>query len=320
MHRYLIRRVLLMIPTLLIVSFIVFLTIRLIPGGIIEQMVWEMRRYFPDQIIDIESLKRALGLDAPIHTQYFRWLSDILLHGSLGDTLRGGQPVTSVILSRLPVTIELGLVAIVIAVLISLPIGIYSALRQDGIGDFIGRSIAITFIAVPSFWIATLVIVYPSIWWGWSPPLGVVPFMEDPLRNLEMFLLPSFILGMAMAGTGMRMTRTMMLEVLRQDYIRTAYAKGLGERVVIIRHALKNSLIPVVTVLGAELPVLVGGAVILEQIFALPGTGKLLIDALARKDYTLVSGINLIIATGIVVANLLVDISYAYLDPRIRYR
>ena len=210
--------------------------------------------------------------------------------------------------------------AVLISIVISLPIGIYSAIRQDTAGDYIGRSTAIIFIAVPSFWIGTLVMVYPSIWWTWSPPLELIHFAEDPLGNLWMFFIPSFILAMAMAGGTMRMTRTMMLEVMRQDYIRTAWSKGLKEGVVVMRHALKNALIPVVTILGAELPILVGGAVILEQIFALPGMGKLMVNALDARDYPVVSAINLIVATAIVVANLLVDVSYAYLDPRVRYR
>ena len=165
-----------------------------------------------------------------------------------------------------------------------------------------------------------MVMLFPAIWWGWSPPLELIPFREDPLGNLWQFFIPSLILGTAMAATTMRMTRTMMLEVLRQDYIRTARSKGLKERVVVIRHALKNALIPVVTIVGASLPLLVGGAVIMENIFALPGMGRLMLNSLQQRDYTIVSGVNLFIATAIIVANLLVDVSYAYLDPRVRYR
>ena len=270
--------------------------------------------------MDREALERALGLDVPMYVQYGRWIGDIFLHGSLGVSLRTGEPVVTTIFGKVATTVELGLMAIVISVMMALPIGIYSAIRQDTVGDYTGRSIAIIFIAVPSFWIATMIMLYPSIWWGWSPPVALIPFREDPLGNLGQFFIPSFILGMAMAGTTMRMTRTMMLEVLRQDYIRTAWSKGLKERLVVRRHALKNALIPVVTIVGAELPVLVGGAVIIEQIFALPGIGRLLLVSLSDRDYTLVSGVNLVIASGVVVANLLVDISYAYLDPRVRYR
>ena len=320
MHRYLIRRLLMMIPTLFIISIIVFLMISLIPGDVIDSMMQQGLAKRAGGGLDREALERALGLDVPMYVQYGRWIGDIFLHGSLGDSLRTGEPVATTILGKVATTVELGLMAIVISVMMALPIGIYSATRQDTVGDYTGRSIAIIFIAVPSFWIATMVMLYPSIWWGWSPPVALIPFREDPLGNLGQFFIPSFILGMAMAGTTMRMTRTMMLEVLRQDYIKTAWSKGLKERAVVRRHALKNALIPVVTIVGAELPVLVGGAVIIEQIFALPGIGRLLLVSLSDRDYTLVSGVNLVIASGVVVANLLVDISYAYLDPRVRYR
>ena len=321
MHRYVIRRVLLMILTLALISIIVFMLIRLIPGNVIDAMMMRARSEGVDvAAFDREALERSLGLDAPAHVQYFRWIGDILLHGNLGESLWEHVAVTTLIRSRIAVTFELGLMAVLISIVISLPIGIYSAIRQDTAGDYIGRSTAIIFIAVPSFWIGTLVMVYPSIWWTWSPSVELIQFTEDPLGNLGMFFIPSFILAMAMAGGTMRMTRTMMLEVMRQDYIRTAWSKGLKEGVVVMRHALKNALIPVVTILGAELPILVGGAVILEQIFALPGMGKLMVNALDARDYPVVSAINLIVATAIVVANLLVDISYAYLDPRVRYR
>ena len=320
MHRYLIRRLLMMIPTLFIISIIVFLMISLIPGDVIDSMMQQGLAKRAGGGLDREALERALGLDVPMYVQYGRWIGDIFLHGSLGDSLRTGEPVVTTIFGKVATTVELGLMAIVISVMMALPIGIYSAIRQDTVGDYTGRSIAIIFVAVPSFWIATMIMLYPSIWWGWSPPVPLIPFREDPLGNLGQFFIPSFILGMAMAGTTMRMTRTMMLEVLRQDYIRTAWSKGLKERLVVRRHALKNALIPVVTIVGAELPVLVGGAVIIEQIFALPGIGRLLLVSLSDRDYTLVSGVNLVIASGVVVANLLVDISYAYLDPRVRYR
>ena len=318
MHRYLIRRFLLMIPTLFIISVIVFGSLRLIPGDLVDMIVLEREKNAGGQV-DREAIERLLGLDAPIHIQYGRWVRDIFQHGSLGVSWRSPESVRTRIFGRVAVTIELGLLAMVMGLLVALPIGIYSALRQDTIGDYIGRSCAIIFFAVPSFWIATMIMVYPAIWWGWSPPVQLIPFTEDPLGNLGMFIIPSIILGMGMAGTTMRMTRTMMLEVLRQDYIRTAYAKGLRERTVVMRHALKNALIPVVTMIGFSLPVLVGGAVIIEKIFALPGLGRLMLEGLDQRDYALVSGINLIFATVVVLSNLLVDISYAFLDPRIRY-
>ena len=319
MRDYVIRRLLLVIVTLWLVSLIVFMMLQMIPGDIVDSMIAELERRGRAGV-DRETLVRMLGLDVPVYVQYGRWIRDIVLHGNLGVALTHGLPVTEQIFSRVGVTLELGVLAIIIAVLISLPIGILSAIRQDTFGDYLGRSVAIIFIAVPSFWVATLIFLYPSLIWGWSPSVDLVPFTENPIANLKVYAIPSFILGMAMAGTAMRMTRTMMLEVLRQDYIRTAYSKGLRERIVVVRHALKNALIPVVTVLGAELPVLVGGSVIIEQIFALPGMGTLLIDMLHRRDFTMVAGINIIVATAVVLANLVVDLSYAYLDPRVRFR
>ena len=321
MHRYLIRRLLLVILTLFSVSIIVFGTVRLIPGDLIDRIVVEnVRRSGVDGfIVDRDALEEALGLDVPIYVQYVRWVGNILLRGDLSVSLRNGEPVTKIMQSRVLVTLELGLMALVIGTLIALPVGIYSAIRQDTVADYLGRSISLIGLAIPNFWLATLIVTFPAIWWGWSPALGLVQFTEDPVGNLKQFAVPGMIMGTALAANTMRMTRTMMLEVLRQDYIRTAYSKGLKERVVISRHALKNALIPVVTIIGSNLPVLVGGAVIMENIFGLPGMGRLMLDSLQQRDYTIVSGVNLVIATAIIGANLLVDISYAYLDPRVRY-
>ena len=320
MRAYLIRRLLLIIPTLFILSILVFLSVRFIPGDVIDVIVSRMIELGaggPE--FDREALERMLGLDVPVHVQYGRWLGGILLHGTLGDSLLGHWSVEEKIIGRLPVTIELGLLSIVIGLLIALPVGIYSAIRQDTASDYVGRSIAIIGLATPNFWLAIMVLLYPAIWWGWSPPLELVPFTEDPLGNLGVFLIPSLILGTAMAAATMRMTRTTMLEVLRQDYIRTAWSKGLRERVVIIRHAIKNALIPVVTLIGLQLPILIGGTVIMEQIFNLPGLGRLMLIALYDRDYPMVSGVNLFFATGVVLLNLLIDLIYPYLDPRVRY-
>ena len=223
------------------------------------------------------------------------------------------------IIDRLPVTIELGVLAIVIGLVLALPVGIYSAIRQDTAADYLGRSIAIIGLATPNFWLALMVMIFPAIWWGWTPPLVYIPFTEDPLGSLKGLFTPSLILGTASSAATMRMMRTMMLEVLRQDYIRTAWSKGLKERVVIIRHTIKNALIPVVTLIGLQLPILVGGAVIMENIFNLPGLGRLMVFALNERDYPIVSGVNLFFATGVVLLNLLIDLIYPYLDPRVRY-
>ncbi len=317
MRAYIIRRLLLVIPTLFLLSMLVFLSVRFIPGDVIDSMLSEMQSVGGD--IDRETLERRLGLDVPVWVQYGRWIGEILRHGSLGQSLWRHWTVEEEIFSRLPVTIELGLLAIVIGLVIALPVGIYSAIRQDTLADYAGRSLAIIGLATPNFWLAIMVMIYPTIWWGWTPPLEYIPFSEDPLGNLWGFFIPSLILGTASAAATMRMMRTMMLEVLRQEYIRTAWSKGLRERVVIVRHTLKNALIPVITLIGLQLPILVGGAVIMENIFALPGLGRLMLDALQSRDYPVVQGTNLFFATGVVLLNLLIDLIYPYLDPRVRY-
>ncbi len=307
-----------MIPTLFIVTILVFLSVRFIPGDIIDVMIGDLA-YMGAGDIDREALERKLGLDVPVHVQYGRWVGGILLHGTLGDSLLGGFTIEEQILARLPVTLELGVLALVVGFLIALPVGIYSAIRQNTAADYLGRSFAIIGLATPNFWLALMVMIYPALWWSWSPPMQLIPFSEDPLGNLGMLLIPSLILGTASAAATMRMTRTMMLEVLRQDYIRTAWSKGLKERIVVIRHAIKNALIPVVSLIGLQLPILIGGAVIMENIFNLPGLGRLMLDALETRDYPLVSGINLLFATTVVGINLMIDLIYAYLDPRVRY-
>lgn len=322
MNTYIIRRLLLVIPTLLIVSMTIFVVIRLIPGDTIDLMINEHAGGMTKetQLAMRDYLAKTMGLDVPIHVQYGRWLKAIVLHGDLGISLWKKTPITDELIQKMPISFELGLFGLVIAMLISFPIGIYSAVRQDTIGDYVGRSVAIAFIAVPSFWIGTMVVVFPSIWWGWSPPLEPIAFSEDPMGNLAQFALPGTILGMSLCGTNMRYIRTMMLEVLRQDYIRTAWAKGLKERVVVIRHVLRNALIPIVTLLGLSLPVLIGGTVILEQIFSLPGMGRLLVSSAMVRDYTIISGVSLTIATAVVLINLCIDLLYGILDPRIRYQ
>ena len=317
MRAYIIRRLLLIIPTLFILSILVFLSVRFLPGDIIDTMVAEMM--YDVGHIDREALEHKLGLDVPVYVQYGRWIGGIFRHGTLGESLYDSWTVQDKIIGRLPVTIELGVMAIVIGLVIALPVGIYSAIRQDTVADYLGRSIAILGLATPNFWLGIMVMLFPVIWWGWTPPLEWVPFTEDPLGNLGVLIIPSLILGTANAAMTMRMTRTMMLEVLRQDYIRTAWAKGLRERVVIMRHAIKNALIPVVTLVGMQVPILVGGSVIMENIFNLPGLGRLLLLALNDRDYPVVSGVNLFFGTMVIGVNLMIDLIYPYLDPRVRY-
>ena len=323
MRTYAIRRLLLVVPTIFLVTVIVFLTVRLIPGSIVDVMAQELMGGGSGggsgQAIDRDALEHMLGLDAPTYVQYGRWIGDIVLRGDLGDSIWEPTTVVKAIAARLPVSIELGLLGLGIALIIAFPIGIWSAIRQDTVTDYAWRTMAIAFIAVPGFWLGTMIMVYPSIWWNWSPPMEYIRFLDDPQGNLGMNLIPAALLGMALSGTTMRMTRTMMLEVLRQDYIRTAWAKGLRERVVIMRHALKNALIPVVTIVGMQLPVLIGGTVIIEQIFNMPGIGRLMVSAIGRRDYPIVSGVNLMIAAFVLFSNIVVDLTYGYLDPRVHY-
>ena len=230
------------------------------------------------------------------------------------------RPSRELLFARLPVTFELGFLALIIAVTIAVPIGVYSAIRQDTAGDYLFRSLSFLMLAVPAFWTGTMVMVLPSIWWGWSPEVKYVPFTENPLQNLKQMLIPAFILGTALSAITMRLTRTQMLEVLRQDYIRTAWAKGLNARTVTVRHALRNALVPVVTLVGLQAPLLIGGAVIVEQIFVIPGMGLLLLDAVNQRDYPIITGVFLIVGVAVMFINLVVDLSYGLLDPRVRYR
>jgi len=317
MRSYIIRRILLLIPSVFIVTLVVFFVIRSIPGSLVDIMV---SQYDSVTQVNRQDIEKMLGLDVPTVTQYGRWMSQILLHGNLGNSMVNKLPVIDAIKARWPVTFELGLLGILVAQLIALPIGIYSAIRQDSVGDYFARSFAILCISVPGFWLATLVIVFPSMWWGYMPSITLIKFSENPLGNLSMFIIPAIVLGMGMSGQTMRMTRTMMLEVLRQDYIRTAWSKGLKERVVVIRHALKNALIPIVTIMGYQIPILIGGTVIIENIFQLPGMGQLTIYAATQRDYTEISSLLLLFTLLIMMVNLFVDVTYAFLDPRVHYR
>ena len=330
MRTYIIRRFLLIIPTLFLVTIIVFLSVRFVPGSLVELMVSD--RYRESDVSREEMVamvRQQLGLDVPLWKQYLRWLGiwpqkdgafSGVFEGDLGKSLWSQRAIRDEIFKRIPISLELGIMAIITALLVAFPIGIYSAIRQDTIGDYGGRSFAILCIGVPSFWLATMIFVFPSKWFHWTPPVMYYPITQDLWANLKQFIIPGILMGMAMSGTTMRMTRTMMLEVLRQDYIRTAWSKGLRESVVVVRHALKNAMIPVITIIGLQLPILIGGSVIMEQIFVLPGMGRLMLDALSARDYPVVSGVNLVMGSAILVVNLLVDLTYAWLDPRIRYR
>jgi peptide/nickel transport system permease protein len=315
MQAFVIRRLLALIPTLLFTSIIVFASIHMIPGDIIDLMLAQNDISTGQDRARIEA---ALGLDQPIHIQYFNWVWNAM-QGDLGRSLWQNIPVTEQLAATLPITFELGLLALIVALTVAIPIGIYSAMRQDTAGDYISRSFSLLMLAIPSFWLGTLVMVFPSVWWRWAPPLEFVPFFEDPFGNLAHMLIPAILLGLSMSAVTMRMTRTMMLEVLRQDYIRTARAKGLGEHIVILRHALRNGLIPVITLIGLQAPLLIGGAVILEQIFVVPGMGLLLLEAVFQRDYPVVTGVFLVVGMAILVINLVVDLTYGFLDPKVRH-
>ncbi|PYM15004.1 MAG: glutathione ABC transporter permease GsiC [Candidatus Rokuibacteriota bacterium] len=312
MRRYVAKRLLVAIPSLLIASMIVFTLPRLIPGDVVQLML-EEKAYAKD----IEELRAKLGLNRPIYVQYFEWLGHVTT-GNLGESLWTRRPVLEELGRRLPVTLTLGVCAIAFAILIAVPVGVISAARQDTLKDYTARSAAVLGLSVPGFWLATLVIVLPAIWWGWRPATGFTEFSQSPLYYLTQFLLPGVILGVASSAAIMRLTRGMLLEVLRQDYVRTAWAKGLAERVIVLKHSLKNAVIPVVTVLGIQIAQIIGGTVIIEQIFGFPGMGRFLFDAIVQRDYPVIQGVNLIVVSVIVIVNLTVDALYATLDPRIR--
>ncbi len=334
MTAYIIRRIFLIIPTLFLVSLLAFFLIRWIPGDVVDLMIAIMQQYVTlgtetyennmvgtSESIQTElgvKLRAQLGLDVPAYIQYFRFLGD-LFQGNLGTSLWTRQPVGADIMFRLPVSLQLGFMAIVFSLIIGLPVGIISGIRADTATDGVLRSGSIAMICIPDFWLGTMLVVFPAAWYAWAPPLIFVRFEDDPIGNLSHMLAPALIQGMLLSGIIMRFTRTMMLEVLRQDYIRTAWAKGLGERVIVVRHVLKNATIPVLTIIGLQLPVLIGGAVIVEKIFNVPGLGSLLVEALEKRDYPVVTAINLLMAGFVLTVNLLIDITYAWLDPRIRY-
>lgn len=319
MRAYAIRRFLLIIPTLIILTILVFLIVRLIPGNVLDLMVAQKAARFAEESLDRDALEKMLGLDVPIHMQYLKWIGGIF-RGDLGKSLWSSFTLVQALRQKLPVTIELSLLSMLVSFGLAIPIGMYAAIRQDTMGDYIMRTFSILALAVPSFWIASLVMIWPSIWWDWSPTMEYIPLVKDPLGNLGQFMLPAAIMGLFTSGGTMRITRTMMLEVMRQDYIRTAWAKGLRERMVVLRHAAKNTLIPVITIVGGMIPTLLGGSVIMEQIFSLPGMGRYLLTAITGRDYPIISGYNLIMALLVMLIIVVTDLSYAYVDPRIRYR
>ena len=315
MRGYIVARILSIVPALLGVSVAVFLLVRLIPGTVVDQMVGTEGAYSEESM---RALRSFFGLDQPIYMQYLRWLGS-LLRGDLGVSWRTGLPVFQMIASRLLVTVELTLGAMVVALVVGVPFGMLSARRENTALDHVVRVASLFSLSIPVFWQATMLILAVSLWLNWAPAVDFVSPWTDPLRNLAIIALPSAALGTAVAAVFMRMTRSSLLEVMRQDYIRTARAKGLPEGGVLWGHALKNSLIPLITVAGVQVGYLLGGAVVTEEVFTLPGVGRLLLWAVFQRDYPLVQGTILVISGLFLVSNLVVDLVYAYLDPRIRY-
>ena len=314
MREYFLKRVLLMVPTLFLVTVFVFLLMHLRSGDVVIQML-EGYAYAET----VEALRHELGLDKPLYEQYLTWMGGVL-QGDLGRSLWTKESILAEFARRFPVTIELTLLTIIISVTFGVGVGILSAIRQESWIDYIGRVVAIMALAMPVFWLAILVVVIPAIYWRWTPLWTYVTLTADPLENLKIMIFPALVFGLSRAGPIMRIMRSSMLEVQRQDYIRTAWAKGLRERTVIFKHAIKNALIPVVSIIGLQIHFYLGGSVIIETIFRLPGMGSFFVEALIRLDYPVVQSMNLIGATFGLLLNLMVDFSYAYLDPRIRYR
>ncbi len=315
MRRYVLIRALSIAPTLACVTVAVFLLIRLIPGTIVEQMIGTEGLYSEETM---RALRAFFGLDVPIHVQYARWVGAVL-RGDLGTSWRTGIPVLEMILSRLQVTAELTLGAMLVALLVGVPLGILSARRENTALDHVVRVASLFSLSIPVFWQATMLILMASLWLNWAPPVDFVSPLANPLGNLSIMALPSLALGTAVAAVFMRMTRSSLLEVMRQDYIRTARAKGVREPGVVWGHALKNSLIPLITVAGVQVGYLLGGVVVTEEVFTLPGVGRLVLWAVFQRDYPLVQGTILFISALFMLSNLVVDLVYAYVDPRIRY-
>ncbi|GBD11855.1 Glutathione transport system permease protein GsiC [bacterium HR23] len=314
MREYLLQRLAVGAITLWVISVVAFLVVRLLPGDVVSMMLEDL-----GYAHSMEALRQKLGLDKPILVQYGVWVGK-MLRGDFGQSLWTQKPVVTMLKERLPVTLELALLSILIAIVWGVGLGLLSALRQDSLLDYLGRSTAILLLSLPAFWLGTLVWVLPSAYLGWSPSPEYRPFLQDPLGNLVQFIIPAGILGSHLGAPVMRMSRAMMLEVLRQDYIRTAWAKGLSERLVVMRHALKNALIPVITILGLQLANAIGGSVLMETIFQLPGMGSLVVTAVGKRDYVVVQELVLFFALVVLAVNLAVDIVYGWLDPRIRLK
>ena len=320
MTGYIARRLLGIIPVMLLVSVIVFTLIRIIPGDVVDLMLENLasggERGVEAKVR--EELRAQLGLDNPLPIQYFDYMRGVV-QGDLGQSLFRGRPVSGEIVKAFPVTAQLTIVAIVIAFGISIPLGTLSAVNQDGWIDNVARTGAILGLSLPTFWTGTMLVVFMARWWSYTPPLEFISPVSSPWLNFQKIVFPAAVLAVVLAGSVARMMRSSLLEVLRQDYIRTARAKGLLTRVVVTRHAMKNAMIPVITIVGLQFAQLLGGTVIVETIFTIPGLGRLTVDAIMNRDYPVLQGTVLLFAATLLTMNLIIDVFYSWLDPRIRY-
>ena len=314
MVEFLVRRIVISIVTLVVISLVVFTGVRMIPGDPARVMAGT-----DADEAGLEEIREKYGLKDPVPVQYLRWVG-LALGGDLGESIRTRQSVAWTVAIKLPITIELAGFAILIAVAIAIPAGVLAAVRRNSVWDLLASGASLCGVSVPNFWLGIMLILLVSVRLGWLPASGFVPFWEDPLGNLQRMIMPAFVLGTALAAVLMRQTRNSMIEVLSADYIRTARAKGLAGRAVVFRHAIRNGLIPVVTILGLQMGALMGGAVVTEQIFVVPGFGRLVVEAVFTRDYPLVQGVVLITASAYVLINLAVDVSYSFLNPRIRIK
>jgi peptide/nickel transport system permease protein len=311
---FLVRRAFISAITLLIISLIVFTGVRMIPGDPARVLAGT-----DADAAGLEEIREKYGLKDPVPVQYLRWLG-LALRGDLGESIRTRSPVAVTVAIKLPITIELAALSLLVAVAIAIPAGVIAAVRRNTAWDVLASGVSLCGVSIPNFWLGIMLILLVSVRLGWLPASGFVPLAEDPIGNLKRMVMPALVLGTGLAGVLMRQTRNAMIEVLSADYVRTARAKGLAQPAVVVRHALRNGLIPVVTILGLQMGALMGGAVVTESIFVLPGFGRLIVEAVFTRDYPIVQGVVLITASSYVLINLLVDVSYTVLNPRIRVR
>jgi peptide/nickel transport system permease protein len=322
MKTYVAKRALLFVPTMFLVTVAVFVIMRIVPGDPALIILGEGEDGAADNLTEakLAKLRAKLGTDRPIYVQYGTWVGN-MLKGNLGDSYfyEGRPQVTYYLKDRIPTTVELALMSLVLASVVAVPLGVLSAIKQDSVSDYAARIVTLLGIALPNFWVAVMTIFFLVLVFQWAPPLAYEKAWNDPWTNFQQLIFPAIALGTSNMAFIARITRSAMLEVLREDYIRTARSKGLAERVIVYRHALRNALLPVVTLFGFELGRLISGTVIIETIFLVPGMGKLLIDSIGNRDFPMIQAVVLVIAVTVLVMNLFADLLYAWLDPRIRY-